>query len=138
MEYLYFALGKCYDDIGEWAKAFEYFTLGCRLKRQRITYNSAEQIQFTHQLINCFTQQSIKNLQAFANPSALPVFIVGMPRSGSTLVEQIFPPIRLSHISHNDVPCFVRGLHGSRSVARSLDSASKSRNVGMRFCVTTG
>ena len=89
LEYLYFALGKCYDDIGEWAKAFKYFTEGCCLKRQRITYNIAEQIQFTQKLIHCFTQQTIEQLQAFANPSALPIFIVGMPRSGSTLVEQI-------------------------------------------------
>ena len=89
LEYLYFALGKCYDDIGEWAKAFQYFTEGCRLKRQRITYNIAEQIQFTHKLISCFTQQTIEQLKAFANPSALPIFIVGMPRSGSTLVEQV-------------------------------------------------
>lgn len=89
LEYLYFALGKCYDDTGEWAKAFKYFTEGCRLKRQRITYNIAEQIEFTHKLINCFTQQTIDHLQAFANPSALPIFIVGMPRSGGTLIEQI-------------------------------------------------
>ena len=89
LEYLYFALGKCYDDIGEWAKAFEYFTEGCRLKRQRFTYHIAEQIQFMHQLINCFTHETIEYLQAFANPSPLPIFIVGMPRSGSTLVEQI-------------------------------------------------
>jgi len=89
LEYLYFALGKCYDDIGEWANAFKYFTEGCRLKRQRVTYNIAEQIQFTQKLIHCFTQQTIEYLQTFANPSALPIFIVGMPRSGSTLVEQI-------------------------------------------------
>ncbi len=89
LEYLYFALGKCYEDIGEWAKSFKYFTEGCRLKRQRITYNSAEHIQFTHKLINGFTQQTIEHLQTFANPSALPIFIVGMPRSGSTLVEQV-------------------------------------------------
>lgn len=88
-EYLYFALGKCYDDMGAWAKAFENFTEGCRLKRQRITYNIAEQIQFTQKLIHCFTPQVIEYLQAFNNPSALPIFIVGMPRSGSTLVEQI-------------------------------------------------
>lgn len=89
LEYLYFALGKCYDDIGEWAKAFKYFTEGCRLKRQRIMYNSADQILFTQKLIHCFTQETIELLKPFANPSALPIFIVGMPRSGSTLVEQV-------------------------------------------------
>ena len=95
LEYLYFALGKCYDDIGEWTKAFQYFTEGCRLKRQRMTYHIAEQIQFTQRLIDCFTQQTIDRLKTFANPSALPIFIVGMPRSGSTLVEQV-----LSEHSH--------------------------------------
>ena len=89
LEYLYFALGKAYDDMGDWAKAFQYFTEGCRLKRQGITYDIAEQIQFTDTLINGFTQQLIESLKAFANPSALPIFIVGMPRSGSTLVEQV-------------------------------------------------
>lgn len=89
LEYLYFALGKCYDDIGEYANAFENFTKGCRLKRQRIIYNIADQIQFTQRLIDCFTQQTIEYLQAFANSSPLPIFIVGMPRSGSTLVEQV-------------------------------------------------
>ncbi|MDP3560759.1 MAG: sulfotransferase [Legionellaceae bacterium] len=89
LEYAYFALGKCHDDIGEWAKAFEYFSLGCQLKRTRITYHIAEQIEFTHALIRCFTPQTIDYLQAFANSSALPIFIVGMPRSGTTLVEQV-------------------------------------------------
>lgn len=89
LEYLYFALGKCHDDIGEWTTAFQYFTEGCRLKRQRMNYHIAEQIEFTDKLIHCFTQQTIDHLKAFANPSALPIFIVGMPRSGSTLVEQV-------------------------------------------------
>lgn len=89
LEYVYFALGKCYDDMGEGAKAFEYFTEGCRLKRQRITFNIADQVQFTQNIIQCFTKQTVEYLQNFANPSALPIFIVGMPRSGGTLVEQI-------------------------------------------------
>lgn len=89
LEYVYFALGKCFDDLGEWSKSFEYFTQGCQLKRKRIFYDSAEQVQFTHRLIQCFSKERIEYLQKFANPSALPIFIVGMPRSGSTLVEQI-------------------------------------------------
>ncbi|MDP1603978.1 MAG: tetratricopeptide repeat protein [Legionella sp.] len=89
LEYAYFALGKCHDDMGEWSKAFEYFSLACQIKRTRITYDIAEQIEFTNKLIQCFTQQTIAYLQRFANPSALPIFIVGMPRSGTTLVEHI-------------------------------------------------
>ncbi len=88
-EYVYFALGKCFDDLGEWAKAFEYFRQGCTIKRKQITYNIQEQIQFTQQIIRCFTKDTIEYLRAFAHPSAVPIFIVGMPRSGSTLVEQI-------------------------------------------------
>lgn len=89
LEYAYFALGKCHDDMGEWAKSFEYFSRACHLKRSRITFQIAEQIEFTNKLIHSFTQQTIEYLKAFANPSALPIFIVGMPRSGTTLVEQV-------------------------------------------------
>lgn len=96
LSYLYFALGKCYDDMGEWKKAFANFTQGCNLKRKRITYNIAEQIQLTDKIIQCFNHETIEYLQQFANPSNLPIFIVGMPRSGSTLVEQILA-------SHPDV-----------------------------------
>jgi len=96
LEYVYFALGKCFDDLGEWSKAFEFFTKGCQLKRKKISYNITEQIQLTEKIIQAFTQETIEQLRKFANPSALPIFILGMPRSGSTLVEQIFS-------SHPDV-----------------------------------
>lgn len=89
LEYAYFALGKYYDDLGESAKAFMYFTQGCHLKRKRFTYNTAEQVQVTNKLINTFTKDTVEKLREFANPSALPIFIIGMPRSGTTLVEQI-------------------------------------------------
>ncbi|MBV8801773.1 MAG: sulfotransferase, partial [Gammaproteobacteria bacterium] len=89
LPYLYFALGKCHDDIGEWSKAFEYFNKGCYLKRESITYNINEHIQFTQKLIDCFSKNTIEYFRQFANSSKLPIFIVGMPRSGTTLVEQI-------------------------------------------------
>lgn len=87
--YAYFALGKCYDDMGEYKKAFSYFTEGCRLKRQLINYHITEQIQLTNNIMKTFTKETIDYLRTFAHPSNLPIFIVGMPRSGTTLVEQI-------------------------------------------------
>ena len=96
LPYFYFALGKCHHDMSEWAKAFAYFTQGCRIKRQQVAYNIDEQIQFADNIINQFTKEDIDYLRKFSNPSAVPIFIVGMPRSGTTLVEQILS-------SHPDV-----------------------------------
>jgi tetratricopeptide (TPR) repeat protein len=87
--YLYFALGKCYDDMDEWAKAFSYFTQGCNLKRKSITFDISEQVLLTKKIINHFSKETIDYLRTFANHSKLPIFIVGMPRSGTTLIEQI-------------------------------------------------
>ena len=88
-EYLHFSLGKCYDDIGEWSTAFEHFTLGCQLKRGRINYSSEEQTQYMLRIIKSFTKGTIEHLRSSANPSALPIFVLGMPRSGTSLIEQI-------------------------------------------------
>lgn len=89
IDYAYFALGKCHDDMGEYSNAFEYFSLGCQVKRRRIHFAIGEELAFTDRLIQSFSQQTIDSLQSFANPSRLPLFIVGMPRSGTSLVEQI-------------------------------------------------
>lgn len=96
VEYLNFALGKCYDDISEHAKSFEHYKKGCELKRKRINYNADEQTRFFDQLINFFNVDTIDSLRKFSNPSDLPIFVLGMPRSGTTLTEQIIA-------SHQDV-----------------------------------
>lgn len=88
-EYLHFSLGKCYEDIGEWSTAFEQFSLGCQLKRRRIHYSHEEQQQFVLRIIQTLTKDTIDNLRASANASTLPIFVLGMPRSGTSLIEQI-------------------------------------------------
>ena len=105
-EYLHFSLGKCYDDIGQYATAFEHFNLGCQLKRRRIDYRSEEQTQFFLRIIENFTEENIARLRNSASDSTLPIFVLGMPRSGTTLVEQIIashPAVHgageLSHLS---------------------------------------
>lgn len=89
VEYLHFALGKCYDDIKEPAIAFEHYQKGCQLKRNRISYNADDQTRFFDHLIKLFDKPMLKSLRQFANTSDFPIFVLGMPRSGTTLTEQI-------------------------------------------------
>jgi tetratricopeptide (TPR) repeat protein len=86
---LHFALGKAYDDMGEHARAFHHFSVGAKLKRATLTYNEAEIFSFFDEIKRVFTKDFIRRSDITGNPSKVPIFIVGMPRSGSTLTEQI-------------------------------------------------
>jgi tetratricopeptide (TPR) repeat protein len=86
---LHFALGKAYDDMGEYQKAFHHVSVGAKLKRATLTYNEAEVFAFFDEIKRVFTKEFINRHDIPANPTSIPIFIVGMPRSGSTLTEQI-------------------------------------------------
>jgi tetratricopeptide (TPR) repeat protein len=86
---LHFALGKAYDDMGEYATAFHHYSVGARLKRATLAYNEAEVAQFFAETRRIFSKEFIERREFPGNPSTAPIFIVGMPRSGSTLTEQI-------------------------------------------------
>jgi tetratricopeptide (TPR) repeat protein len=86
---LHYAMGKVYDDIGEHEKAFAQFARGAALKRAEITYNEASTLRLFDRIRQVFTSKLIAEKSGFGDPDARPVFIVGMPRSGSTLIEQI-------------------------------------------------
>lgn len=93
---LHFALGKCYDDTGDYDKAFPHFLEGCKIKRSKLSYDpDAAARQFT-ELKQIFSKEFIGKLRGAGEPSALPIFVLGMPRSGTTLTEQIIA-------SHPDV-----------------------------------
>jgi len=86
---LYFALGKAYDDVGEHAKAISHFKIGAKLKRAKLKYDEAETLGFMDSVREVLNADFFAHPPFEGNPSPVPVFIVGMPRSGSTLVEQI-------------------------------------------------
>jgi tetratricopeptide (TPR) repeat protein len=86
---LHFALAKAYEDLGQYAKAFSQWLDGNALKRRQITYDEAATLGQLDHVRTMFTSELIRRWQNVGNPSAVPVFIVGMARSGSSLVEQI-------------------------------------------------
>ncbi|MBU0688226.1 MAG: tetratricopeptide repeat protein [Gammaproteobacteria bacterium] len=86
---LHFALGKCYDDIKAHDKAFPHYLAGCQIKRARISYDPAAAVQQFSELKDIFTKDFIDRLRGSGDPSAMPIFVLGMPRSGTTLTEQI-------------------------------------------------
>lgn len=85
----HYALGKCYDDTGEYEKAFAHFSEGARLKRSLLDYHADRAAQRFAEVAHDFDHEAMQRLQGTGNPSDLPVFVLGMPRSGTTLVEQI-------------------------------------------------
>jgi Sulfotransferase family len=86
---LYFALGKCYDDIGNYGVAFPHYLAGCKLKRVKLSYDPAQASRQFAGVMEIFDNATIDRLRGAGNPSQVPVFVLGIPRSGTTLTEQI-------------------------------------------------
>lgn len=86
---LNFASGKVLDDSKQWDRAFHYYERANRLRNQQYEYCHKDDIERVNQDISIFTQQQIQSLSVLGCESEIPIFIVGMPRSGTTLTEQI-------------------------------------------------
>ena len=86
---LNFALGKSYDDCGDFDRAFSYFETGNRLKRSTFSYTIKEDQRLFDELKVVFNEAIFANHKDYGNLANTPIFIVGMPRSGTSLVEQI-------------------------------------------------
>jgi tetratricopeptide (TPR) repeat protein len=86
---LHFALGKALADIGDHQRSFDHLLRGNALKRQQVTYDEEKALQRLDRIRNVFTAEMLRHRSGRGDPSAAPIFVVGMPRSGTTLIEQI-------------------------------------------------
>jgi Flp pilus assembly protein TadD len=84
---VHFALGKAYDDLGQYDRAFSHFRKANELVRT--DFDRAYFVRLVERMVAWFSKARFDAGGDSGNPSQLPVFIVGMPRSGTTLVEQI-------------------------------------------------
>ena len=84
-----FALGKAYQDLGRNEEALRRFIEGNALKRKNEDYDEAATLTMLRHIAEVFGADLLARNAGSGDPSDVPVFILGMPRSGSTLIEQI-------------------------------------------------
>lgn len=85
-----FTLGKAWEDRTEWNKAFEYYEQACEIQRMRIAYDPVEAAVINDRICEVFTARFLQSRHGLGcGREPTPIFIVGLPRSGSTLIEQI-------------------------------------------------
>jgi tetratricopeptide (TPR) repeat protein len=141
--HLCFALGKALEDRGRFAESFEYYERGNALKKATITHNPATLEQRAHRQAAVCTPEFFAARRNFGSPSDAPIFIVGMPRSGSTLVEQILA----SHsqvegtLELADIPRLAQELHagatdGYTAALRNM-TPRMARELGERYLADT-
>ncbi len=86
--HLCFALGKALEDRGEYEQSFRYYERGNALKKAETRYRPELIERNTRLQIETCTRDFFSRRAGVGSPAADPIFIVGLPRSGSTLIEQ--------------------------------------------------
>ena len=84
-----FSLGKAYEDRKDYEKAWHFYHQGNQLKRSNVVYDPEENASQWKKIRDIFTKELIQAHQGAGHDAPDPIFIVGLPRTGSTLVEQI-------------------------------------------------
>jgi len=87
--HLHFALGKAHDDAGEPEAAFRHYVAGNAIRADQLGYEAKETTAIVDAAIATFTPAFYVDRAGSGDPAPDPIFILGMPRAGSTLVEQI-------------------------------------------------
>jgi len=87
--HFHFALGKAMEDARDFAASFEHYAQGNRLRRSAIHYDADRTAAIVRQSRELFTAQFFNDRSGAGATHPDPIFIVGLPRAGSTLVEQI-------------------------------------------------
>ncbi len=94
---LHFALGRAYADIKDGERSLYHLNAGNRLERRRITYDENQAIQRLQHIRSVFSRNAIEARSKLGHASERPVFVIGMPRSGTSLIEQVLASHPAAH-----------------------------------------
>ena len=111
--HLHFALGKAREDQAQYAASFQHYDQGNRLRRSQIHYAPQDNSRLVEDSRKLYTREFFRERAGAGCQAADPIFVVGLPRAGSTLVEQILS-------SHSLVEGTME-LHDMISIARGLE-----------------
>jgi Sulfotransferase family len=95
--FVHFALGKALAEMGEPEQAFAHLIEGNALRRQEIEYNERLVLGAFDRIRSSFAGYLAPARPVLGAPTVKPIFIIGMPRSGSTLIEQVLASLPLVH-----------------------------------------
>jgi tetratricopeptide (TPR) repeat protein len=87
--HLHFALGKALEDRGEAEDSFRHYARGNAIRREQLPYDPADTDHQVARAEAIYTPEFFAARAGWGSPAADPIFILGMPRAGSTLIEQI-------------------------------------------------
>jgi len=114
-----FALGKAYESKKDFTKSFNFYNEGNWMHRKTIDYNAQENSESIEQIINFFKNNSTK-LSYSGFDSSDPIFILGLPRAGSTLIEQI--------LSSHSLIEGTQEHHNIMTIGRKIREINNSKN----------
>ncbi len=87
--HLHYALGKALEDAGCWGESFEHYAAGAKIRRGQVDYDADETTSRVERSKALFTPEFFAARKGQGAAATDPIFVVGLPRSGSTLIEQI-------------------------------------------------
>ncbi len=144
--HFHFALGKAFEDAGRFAESFKHYEEGNRLRRAGVGYDAEWNTEQMRRAKALFTREFFAARAGQGASAPDPIFVVGLPRSGSTLLEQILSSHRQVEgtMELSDIVTMVKELGGSQQRAHStypqsleaLDAAAL-RSLGERYVAQT-
>lgn len=145
--HLHFSLGKALEDNGSYAKAFEHYAAGNALRRKSVTYDADETSDHVRRSKALFTPDFLSARAGQGEAARDPIFIVGLPRSGSTLIEQILATHSMVEgtMELPDVIAIARRLGGRQSRAQRSEypevlatlDANQLKSLGVEYLERT-
>jgi len=122
--FMHFALGKAYEDLNEYKKSFKHYKEGNLIKKNKSLFNTSDFSKECQNQIDVCTKDLFEMKKSWGSESNAPIFILGLPRVGSTLIEQILSSHSLVEPTH-ELPNII-------STALRLNER-KSQDISSRY-----